>query len=267
MNKIKVKDIVLETGRPKIAVPITGTAHDSIIEDVKEIIKSPCDIMEWRADYYFGEIENLEEKVDNTEAHRQMIRILDDIDYLANDRPLIFTIRGHGHGGRVAISREHAFDLSSLAAQSKLVDFVDMELFDDDDTYDEQQVIRQIEEIHGFGVRVILSFHDYDTMLTNEQITNVATLMRDLGADVVKIACMAHTQDEARNMLNASAALTKGSQSPVILIAMGEAGIPSRILGGKYGSCITFAKGRKATAKGQLSAVTLSKYLDKYYAE
>lgn len=267
MNKIKVKDLVLEAGKPKIAVPITGTTHDGIMKDVKEIIKSPCDILEWRADYYFGEIENLEEKVENTEAHRQMIRILDDIDYLAGDRPLIFTIRGHGHGGRVAISREHAFDLSSLAAQSKLVDFVDMELFDDDDTYDEQQVIRQIEEIHSFGVRVILSFHDYDTMITNEQIINVAALMRDLGADIVKIACMAHTEDEVKGMFEASDDLTKGDQNPVILIAMGEAGIPSRILGGRHGSCITFAQGQKATAQGQLKAVTLSKYLDKYYTE
>ena len=266
MNKIKVKDITLEAGKPKVAVPIIGTTHEGIMKEVKEILKSPCDIMEWRADYYFGEIENLEEKVENTEAHRQMIRILDDIDYQSNGMPLIFTIRGHGQGGRVALSRESAFDLTSLAAQSKLVDFVDLELFDDNDTFDEQQIIEQIDEIHSFGAKVILSIHEYETMFTNEQIINVATLMRDLGADITKIACMAQTQDEARNMLEASAKLTEGKQNPVILIAMGEAGIPARILGGKFGSCISFARGLKSTAEGQISAITLSKYLDKYYA-
>ena len=35
MNKIKVKDLVLEAGKPKIAVPITGTTHDGIMKDVK----------------------------------------------------------------------------------------------------------------------------------------------------------------------------------------------------------------------------------------
>ncbi len=47
------------------------------------------------------------------------------------------------------MSREHAYDLASLAAQSQLVDFVDMELLDDDNSFDEEQVIAQIHEIQS----------------------------------------------------------------------------------------------------------------------
>ena len=265
MRKMKVKNLVLEQGRPKIAVPITGLNHDEIIEQVKEAIEGPCDMLEWRADYYFGEMENLREKIENTQAHMEMIRILDDIDYLTDGMPLIFTIRGHGHGGRVAINRADAYDLDSLAAQSKLVDFVDLELLDDDNTYDEAQVLRQIGEIHGFGVRVIMSYHDYDGMPSEEQLRNITMLMRSMDADIVKIAGTAGTGEDAVEMMKAAAALTEGDQDPVIFVAMGEAGRASRVAGGRFGSCIAFARGRQATAAGQIDAVTLSQLMDKQY--
>ena len=181
--------------------------------------------------------------------------------------PLIFTIRGHVHGGKVSIKRHHAYDLASLAAQSGLVDFVDMELLDDDDTYDEAQVLRQIEEIHSLGARVILSYHDYEGMPTVEQIGNIAGLMRSMGADMVKIAGTVNEREEALEMLKMAAYLTEGEQDPVILVAMGDKGLISRVAGGKYGSCISFAKGAEKTAEGQPDAETLSKLLDEYYGE
>lgn len=265
MRELEVKSILLQQGRPKIAVPVTATTHEGIMEEVKNVITKPCDILEWRADYFFGEIDNLEEKVENTAAHMEMIRILDDIDYQVNGRPVIFTIRGHGHGGRVAISREHAYDLSSLAAQSQLVDFIDMELLDDDNTFNKEQVIRQINEIHEFGVRVILSYHDYEGMPSIEQLINMTRTMRELGADIVKIAGTAAAAEDAENMMKAAAFLTQGDQDPVIFVAMGNAGIASRIEGGKFGSCITFARGNRQTADGQQDAITLAGMLDECY--
>ena len=267
MRIMKIKKMTLQPGRPKIAIPITGRSHEEIVDQVAAAIKGPCDILEWRADYFFGELNNLEERIENTAAHMEMIRILDDIDYRTGGMPLIFTIRGHVHGGKVAIKRHHAYDLASLAAQSGLVDFVDMELLDDDDTYDEAQVLRQIEEIHSMGARVILSYHDYEGMPTVEQIGNIAGLMRSMGADMVKIAGTVKEREEALEMLKMAAYLTEGEQDPVILVAMGDKGLISRVAGGKYGSCISFAKGAEKTAEGQPDAETLSKLLDEYYGE
>lgn len=267
MRIMNVKKMTLQPGRPRIAIPITGRSHEEIVGQVAAAIKEPCDMLEWRADYFFGELNNLEERIENTAAHMEMIRILDDIDYQTGGMPLIFTIRGHVHGGKVSIKRHHAYDLASLAAQSGLVDFVDMELLDDDDTYDEAQVLRQIEEIHSLGARVILSYHDYEEMPTFEQIGNIAGLMRSMGADIVKIAGTAAKREETIEALKMAAYLTEGDQNPVIIIAMGEEGLISRVAGGKYGSCITFAKGAEKTDEGQIDAGTLAKLLDEFYGE
>ena len=267
MRKLKVNKLILSQGRPKIAVPITGRSHEQIIKDVKEAMKKPCDMLEWRADYFFGEMDSLEEKVENTDAHMEMIRILDDIDYQTDGMPLIFTIRGHGHGGRVAISREHAYDLASLAAQSGLVDFVDMELFDDDDTYNPEQVKNQIKEVHEFGTGVILSYHDYEAMPAPAVTVGLTNLMRDMGADIVKIAGTASTREQAMEMMKVSELVTRGDELPVIFIAMGEEGRISRVIGGENGSAITFAKGREHTGEGQVEAAALSRLLDDYYSK
>ena len=208
MRPLKIKDIVLKEGRPQIAVPITGKNHDEIIAEVEAALKTPCNILEWRADYYLNEIDDLEGKVESTEAHLAMIRILDDIDYVSGSMPLIFTIRGDRQGGKVSISREHAYDLASLAAQSQLVDFVDMELLDDDNSFDEEQVIAQIYEIQNFGARVILSYHDYKEMPSVTEIKNLVKFMRSMGADICKIAGAVKDKTEAVDMIKASAYLT-----------------------------------------------------------
>lgn len=265
MRSLQVKNIVLSPGRPKIAVPVTGVTHKDIVSQVRKIIKGPCDILEWRADYYFGEKKNLEERVENTEAHREMIRILDDIDYVTDGMPIIFTLRNHGQGGMVNLGRKHVFDLSSLAAQSKMVDFIDLELFDENDTYDEAEVRDHIREVHEFGVRVIMSYHDFDKMPTPEQMANLAGNMRGMGADIVKIAAMAKEEGEARAMMKTAEVLTSGDKDPVIMIAMGRAGMLTRVEGGKHGSCISFVKGVEETAPGQIDAETLSNILDRYY--
>lgn len=265
MKNIRVKDLKLETGRPKIAVPITGINHEEIMEQVAEAMKTPCDMLEWRADYFFGEMPGLEEKVENKAAHMEMIRILDDIDYKTESMPLIFKIKGINQGGKLLLDRKHAYDLAALAAQSKLIDFVDMELLDDDDSFDAEQVINQVNEIHKYGVKVIHSYHDFEDMPSLEQIVSLASNMRALGADVVKICGTAAGTDDAKVMLEAAAQLTAGDQNPVILIAMGQQGIATRVAGGKYGSCISYAYCGESTAEGQVDVETLSKLLDEYY--
>lgn len=266
MRNMMVKNMVLEIGRPKIAVPITGRNHKEIIEQVEAAMHTKCDMLEWRADYYFSEMSRIEEKVENTAAHMEMIRILDDIDFKTESMPLIFKIKGFHQGGELKLDRTHAYDLAALAAQSKLVDFVDMELLDDDNSFDAEQVISQVNEIHKFGVKVIHSYHDFEKMPSRVEIFSLASNMRALGADIVKICGTASGKDDAKAMLEAAAQLTAGDQNPVILIAMGQPGIATRVAGGKYGSCITYAYNGESTAAGQLDVVTINKLLDEYYA-
>lgn len=265
MRKISVNGLSLETGRPCIAVPVTGITHEEIVEQCRHVMLQPCDIIEWRVDYYLSGITNLAEQLDNNEVHLEIIRILDDIDYITDSKPVIFTIRTTGQGGKISLDTDNIQDLSALAAQSKLVSFVDIELFDENDELDEVQITKRINEIHDFNVKVIMSYHDFKRMPEAGEIKNLVTAMRALGADICKIAAMASEKRDAMLMLKCAEALTKGDQSPVIMIAMGRQGLASRVAGGKYGSCITFAAGQHATAPGQLTAGTLNRLLNEYY--
>ena len=52
MKDLIVGDLKLECGRPKIAVPLTGRTHEEIIKQCETLLEMPCDILEWRVDYF-----------------------------------------------------------------------------------------------------------------------------------------------------------------------------------------------------------------------
>ena len=48
MNTIKVRDIEIGAGAPKIIVPIVGVTKNDIIEEAKTFDSIPVDVVEWR---------------------------------------------------------------------------------------------------------------------------------------------------------------------------------------------------------------------------
>ena len=48
MNTIKVRDIEIGAGAPKIIVPIVGVTKDDIIAEAKTFDSIPVDMVEWR---------------------------------------------------------------------------------------------------------------------------------------------------------------------------------------------------------------------------
>ncbi|MDO4517645.1 MAG: type I 3-dehydroquinate dehydratase [Bacillota bacterium] len=265
MRNMKVKGLTLEQGRPKIAAIITGKNHDEILNQVSKAMLMPCDLLEWRADYFFGEMEGLDDKIEKTEAHMEMIRVLDDIDYKTESMPIIFSLRTKNYGGRVKTSKENIYDLATLAAQSRLVDFVDVELFDDDGQLNKEQVLQHAAEVHSFNVKVIHSYHEYSRVLTYDETVNLALGMRAMGADIVRIVTRVDTLEQSKALLNAAAVLTEGDNDPALIIGTGQAGVPTRIAGGTYGSCIAFAYVEEPTTDGQFDVKALAETLDKYY--
>ena len=265
MRSMIIKGMELACGRPKVAVPLTGRTHEEIIRQCTSAMEAGCDMFELRADYFLSNIEDLEEKLKSDTVHAQVIRLLDDIDYVTNSMPLIFTIRSKSQGGQIALDREQTFDLSSLAAQSQLADFVDVELFDENNKLDRVMVADHVKDIHSFGCRVILSYHDYKSMPRDQEIVNLVTIMRELEADIPKVVGYAHSKKDAVNMVKISQFLTQDDNGPVILIGMGKNGIITRIFGGQYGSVITFASSGEASAPGQIDAGMINKLLDEFY--
>jgi len=104
--------------------------------------------------------------------------------------------------------------------------------------------------IRRFGpTKRIVSFHDFDK--TPENIEQIHGRIEKLDPDIIKIVTMANSPLDNVRILK----LAAGAQVPTIGFCMGEYGIPSRILAGRYGAPFTYATFHKdrTMAPGQLT--------------
>jgi len=105
---------------------------------------------------------------------------------------------------------------------------------------------------------VIISYHNYDTTPSKEELNKIIAQSKEWGADKVKLATMAtNSQDNAR-ILSLYAEHTN-----IIAFCMGELGIITRVAAPALGAHFTFVAYSKkdATAPGQLS---LGEMIDVY---
>lgn len=267
MIELKVRDMILKPGRPKVAVPLISSQPAEIIEECESLNDLPCDMVEWRADAYLSAIEDIDGFLSDMNGYLDMIKILDDINYIAKEKPIIFTIRSQSQGGRVQVSKAQLENLYGIAAETKLVDFIDIEMMDKDGNVHEDWLREQIDEAHKHGIKVILSHHDMAGMPEPIKLVELVKQMYMMGADVCKAAAIAEGKADVENLLKATAYLTKNNIGPVVMIAMGEEGKVARVAAGKYGSCITFASGKESSAPGQIDTHTMKNWLDSYYGE
>ena len=52
MNTVKVRNITIGEGRPKICVPIVGKTREEILKEASTFSALPVDVVEWRVDWY-----------------------------------------------------------------------------------------------------------------------------------------------------------------------------------------------------------------------
>ena len=90
--------------------------------------------------------------------------------------------------------------------------------------------------------RIVLSAHDFQGV--PEDLTMRATAMRQVGAATIKIAI------PAKRLTDSLALLPIGACGDAVVIAMGDAGLPSRLLASRFGSRWTYAG--DAIAPGQI---------------
>ena len=99
--------------------------------------------------------------------------------------------------------------------------------------------------------RVVLSLHDFGGVPPDLEARVEAMLAT--GAAVVKVAVLARRLRDLMPLLACGRRL--GGSGRLVLIAMGDAGMPSRILARRFGSCWTYAG--DAVAPGQLPLLRL----------
>lgn len=246
MNTVKVRNIEIGAGIPKICVPIVDVTREEILAAAENIKSTKADVVEWRVDWY-------EDIFDftKTEATMQALR------EVLGEMPILFTFRTSKEGGEKAIETEAYVELNQNAAKTGLVDLVDVEAFTGDDV-----VKAVVETAHANGVKVIASNHDFHKTPAKEEIVSRLRKMQELGADIPKIAVMPQNKKDVLTLLAATEEMvSEYADRPIITMSMSGTGVISRLCGEVFGSALTFGAVGKVSAPGQMGIEDLTTVL------
>lgn len=246
MQTIKVRDITIGEGLPKIIVPIVGSSEQELMSEIEKVMAMEPDIIEWRADT-FEFVEDL----------HSVMKVLGKISKLVKNVPLLFTFRTVHEGGHKEIPLEYYEQLMEKVIQSRVADMVDVELFLDD-----MMVKRLVSTAKENQVYVVLSNHDFQKTPKKEEIISRLIDMQNLGADIPKIAVMPKNKEDVITLLEVTNIMKeKYADRPFITISMGGDGLISRLSCHVFGSVATFASGVSESAPGQIPVSELKKVL------
>lgn len=246
MNTVRVRNVEIGAGVPKICVPIVGVTKDDIIAEAKTFDSIPVDVVEWRVDWFEGVFD-----------FDRVLDVLRGLREALGETPLLFTFRTSKEGGEKAIEPEAYAQLNIKAAQSGYVDLVDVEAFTGDEI-----VKTVIAAAHAAGVKVVASNHDFFKTPDQAEIVSRLRKMQDLGADIPKIAVMPQNKKDVLTLLSATEEMaSQYADRPIITMSMSGTGVISRLCGEVFGSALTFGAAKKASAPGQMGVHDLSTVL------
>lgn len=200
-----------------ICVSIGRTRHKHTIVEFHHLASQGVELVELRLDFIGRAV---------------------DLGRLLKDRPcpVVLTARRREDGGRWSKSEADRLVLlrSAIAAGA---DYIDLEA-------------DIASEIPRYGTtKRIVSYHDFEQTPDNLEELHAAMAAED--ADIVKIATMANRFEDNLRMFD----LLQNAKVPTIGICMGEIGMISRILAGRFGAPFTYAtfSTDRSMAPGQLN--------------
>ena len=200
-----------------ICVSLGRGRHRFVIATHNHLAQQGAELVELRLDYVNGRV-NLK-------------RLIAD-----RPTPVVVTCRRKRDGGKYKGSEEERLILLRSAI-AEGVEYVDLE----------EDVAGQVPR---FGkTRRIVSLHDFRK--TPDDLEAIHRRLTALDPDIVKICTMANRPGDNFRMLR----LVEKSKVPTVGLCMGDMGIPSRILAGRFGAPFTYAtfSHERALAPGQLS--------------
>lgn len=172
------------------------------------------------------------------------------------DIPCILTIRRKSDGGQFAEGEGSRTAL--LARGLAFADTDPRKNFAYIDLEEDLQVPSIEEAARAFGTRIIRSVHDM-----TGSIGDIATRVRRLRKTKDEIAKIAFTPRNLADVTNLFREAKTLIGEEFILIAMGQYGLPSRLLAPIVGSCITFVSGEESIKQsgnslGHLDPITIN---------
>jgi 3-dehydroquinate dehydratase-1 len=251
-KKITVKGKVIGGVDPLICLPLVAETKADLLDQATDLTALAPDLLEWRIDGY-GMVADIGDS----------LQTLTELRAAIGEIPLIFTCRIDAEGGILKIDQQVRLELITEAVRTAAVDIIDVEMCNEQSFID-----RVIEATQRDDAKLIFSYHNFDQTPDEGFIHAKLVEARDLGADIAKVAVMPNNYGDVLTLLSATLkARTEGLGIPIVTMAMGPGGAVTRLAGGLFGSDITFAIGKEASAPGQIPIGALRKAMDVLYAE
>lgn len=232
---------------PLLCAPLVGRTRERLLAEAARVLKQKPDLVEWRADF-FDAIGDAGAVLDAAAALRDVV----------GKRPVIFTCRAEGGGGeRIALGREAVVALCDAVAAGGLVDFIDFEMDNEP-----EHVRRVRDSTRRHDVRLILSYHNLTYTPGHEFLVDRVLEAERQGADVAMLQVMPRSRRDVLTLLSATEQADERARIPLISMAVGPLGVASRLVGGLFGSWLSFAVAESASAPGQIPIGDLVKVYD-----
>lgn len=244
-NLLCIKGKIIGKGKPLVCVPVMESSKEEILRETRRLEEAHTEMIEWRVDAF-----------ENVESPNAIREILNEMKHIIKESILVYTFRSKNQGGCKALSAADIYDIHQVAAESDVVDFIDVEYFE---AKNPQKEIAMLQEM---GVYVIASHHDFEQTPDTEVIRMLLEQIRESGADVVKLAVMPQNMWDVLHLLEETNRFHENHPDyPLITMSMGAKGGISRVAGEFFGSCVTFGAGGQASAPGQLPVKQLEEIL------
>jgi 3-dehydroquinate dehydratase/shikimate dehydrogenase len=200
-----------------ICVSIARTRHKMVMAEHQALAQRGAKLVELRVDW---------------------LSKAPDVPRLLKDRPtpVVVTCRRREDGGKWT-GTEDARRMVLRTAIISGADYVDLE----------SDIAKSIPR-YGKTKRII-SHHDFQT--TPDNLEELWAEMAEMNPDIIKLVTTAHSPSDCVRLLK----LVSDAKIPTIAFCMGEFGILSRILCGRYGAPFTYAafSAEREIAPGQLT--------------
>jgi 3-dehydroquinate dehydratase/shikimate dehydrogenase len=213
---------------PRVCIALGFSTVEALLQAARREAESGESFLEFRLDY-------LDNPMDGLKAVRKLIEEYPDCTVLA-------TCRRRQNHGKFNGSAEEQFGVldAAVEAGARAIDV-------------------EIESAEAAGARLarfrgrallVVSYHNYEATPAMEPVLR---RMTRVAADAYKLVTTARKPSDVYRVL---ALARQHARVPMILLAMGEAGFPSRVLSPVFGGLYTYAAPGAAdgTATGQVSA-------------
>jgi len=231
---------------PLICTPLVGRTLTKLLAELDVVLPKKPDVLEWRVDFF--------DAIGDTTA---VIAAALAIKSRIGSIPLLFTRRSTIEGGeKIALNEGQVLALYEAMCESKTIDLIDYEMAND-----LPNIVRVCTAAKTHDIKLVLSFHNFSFTPGLETLTQKFLTADQLGADVAKVAVMPRDLDDVLTLLTATRAASKKLRIPLISMSMGPLGAVTRMIGGVFGSSLSFAVGAAASAPGQVPIEDLNTVL------